>query len=98
MTLRSRLALGLLAIAVILVAPLLLAFQSLERFHRDIRGLRDKEFAASLTLGQLREALNDLRSREIALLFIHNAEVHAAMVKGMAVVSTLTDSLADYGL
>jgi signal transduction histidine kinase len=98
MTLRSRLAVGLLAIAVILVAPLLLAVQSLERLHRDIRSLRDKEFSASLVLGQLREGMNDLRNEEIALWFVHNTKAHDAMVQGMNDVRAFTDSLDHYGL
>src|SRR5690349_11488241 len=98
MTLRSRLAVGLLAIAVILVAPLLLAVQSLERLHRDIRNLKEKEFSASLVLGQLREGLNDLRNRETALLFVHNAQAHDGMVEGMSIVKAFTDSLEHYGL
>ena len=98
MTLRSRLALGLLAIAVILVAPLLLAVRSLEGLHRDIRDLRSREFDASLMLGQLREGVTDLRSREIALLFVHDAKTRDAMEAGMSTVSALADSLEHTGL
>ena len=98
MTLRSRLAFGLLAIAVILVAPLLFAVRSLEALHRDIRDLRNGEFAASLALGQLREGLNDLRARETALLFVHNAAAHDAMAAGMSTVSALADTLERSGI
>ena len=98
MTLRSRLALGLLAIAVILVTPLLLAVRSLEGLHRDIRDLRSREFAASLMLGQLREGITDLRSREIALLFVHDAKSQDAMASGMSTIIALTDSLEHTGL
>ena len=98
MTLRSKLALGLLAIAVILVIPLFVAVRSLEGLHRDIRDLRSREFAASLMLGQLREGVTDLRSREIALLFVHDAKSQAAMASGMATVSALADSLERTGL
>src|SRR3954468_9143762 len=50
MTLRSRLILGLLTIAVILVIPLLIAVRAMDRLHHDARALRDNEFAASLLL------------------------------------------------
>src|SRR3954467_3963781 len=98
MTLRSRLAFGLLAIAVILVTPLVFAVRSLEALHRDIRNLRNVEFTASLALGQLREELNDLRARETALLFVHTAAAHDAMARGMTAVSALADTLERSGI
>jgi signal transduction histidine kinase len=93
MTLRSRLILSLLTIAIILVIPLLIAVQAMDRLHRDARALRDKEFAASLLLGRLREGLNDLRRQETALLFVHDAATRDAMDKQLNVVARMADSL-----
>ena len=73
MTLRSRLAIGLIAIAVILVIPLVMAVLSLDRLHREARNLQSKEFAGSLLLGSLREGLFDLRRMETRLLFVHDS-------------------------
>src|SRR5207244_788725 len=56
MTLRSRLTLGLLTIAVILIVPLLVATQSLNQLHSEAKALGDRDFAASLLLGRLRDA------------------------------------------
>ena len=98
MTLRSRLVLGLLTIALILVVPLLIAVQALDRLHRDARALRDGEFAASLLLGRLREGLNELRRQETALLFVHDAASRDAMDKQLRVVSRMADSLEKYDL
>jgi signal transduction histidine kinase len=98
MTLRSRLILGLLTIAVILVIPLLIAVQAMDRLHRDARALRDKEFAASLLLGRLREGLNDLRRQETALLFVHNAQTRDLMEKQLTVVAGTSDSLKNFDL
>jgi hypothetical protein len=67
MTLRARLTLGLLTIAVILVVPLLFASRSLSGLHTETKKLRDGDFAASLLLGDLRDALNDLRTADMAL-------------------------------
>ena len=93
MTLRSRLTAGLLAIAIILVVPMLLAVRSMEQMHRTARELRDGEFAASLLLGRLREEMNDLRRQEIALLFVHDVGTRNAMARTVDRVSVLSDSL-----
>jgi signal transduction histidine kinase len=98
MTLRSRLIVGLLTIAVILVIPLLIAVQAMDRLHRDARALRDKEFAASLLLGRLREGLNDLRRQETALLFVHDAQTRDLMEKQLTVVARTVDSLKGFDL
>src|SRR3954464_9002048 len=98
MTLRSRLIVGLLTIAVILVIPLLIAVQAMDRLHRDARALRDKEFAASLLLGRLREGLNDLRRQETALLFVHDTKTRDLMDRQLAVVDHIADSLKRFDL
>ncbi len=98
MTLRARLAVGLFTIVLVLVLPLLMAVRSLEQSHRDAQALRDREFAASLLLGNLRESLNDIRLRETALLFIHEPKSFDAMVSEVNHMEQLADSLDGYGL
>lgn len=98
MTLRSRLALGLVTIAIILVIPLLMAVQSLDRLYGEARGLQRQEFAASLLLGRLREGLFDLRQMEIRLLFVHDSASRNAIAGQIDEVRILTDSLEHYRL
>lgn len=98
MTLRSRLATALLTIAVILVIPLLIAVQSLNRIHSDALGFQKGEFAASLLLGRLREGLYDLRRQETRLLFVHDSASSEAIAKQIAEVDRLADSLEYYHL
>lgn len=98
MTLRSRLILGLFTIAIILVIPLLIAVQALDRLQRDARALRDREFAASLLLGRLREGLNDLRRQETALLFVHDEATRNVMEKQVNVIAHMADSLEMFNL
>jgi signal transduction histidine kinase len=98
MTLRSRLILGLLTIAVILVIPLLIAVRAMDRLHHDARALRDNEFAASLLLGRLRDGLNDLRRQETALLFVHDAGTRDLMDQKLTVVDRTADSLKTFDL
>ncbi len=98
MTLRSRLAAGLVTIAIILVTPLVFAIQSLSRLHDDATRLRDRDFAASLLIGRLREGLNDLRREELALIFTRDVASRDAMERGVARVASLTDSLNHFEL
>jgi signal transduction histidine kinase len=98
MTLRSRLTLGLLTIAVILIVPLLIATRSLNRLHREAKALRDGEFAASLLLGKLRESINDLRTAEMAVLFVREEKSRATMMDRVRDVEGLADSLETYHL
>src|SRR6478752_3836091 len=98
MTLRSRLAAGLVTIAIILVTPLVFALQSLRHLHDDATALRDRDFAASLLIGRLREGLNELRREELALIFKPDAVSRDAMEKGVAQVGALADSLSHFAL
>ena len=98
MTLRARLTLGLLTIAAILLVPLLIATRSLERLHSEAKALRDRDFAASLLLGRVRDALNDLRSSEMAVLFVREEKSRETMLQHVAEVERLADSLETYEL
>jgi len=98
MTLRSRLAIGLVSIAIILVGPLLIAIPSLHRLNEDAKTLRDQDFAASLLIGRLRESLNDLRRQELALLLVHDVPSRDLTDKQMQHVAALADSLNAYQL
>ncbi len=98
MTLRSRLAVGLVTIAIILVGPLVFAIQSLYGLRDDARELRDRDLAASLLLGRLREGLNDLRRLELALLFSKDATSRDAVDHQVTQVAALVDSLRHFQL
>src|SRR3954471_12835952 len=98
MTLRARLGWGLLAIAVVLIVPLLLSLRSLEHLYETSRLLRDREFAASLLLGSFRERTDDTRRAEDALLFVHDERSAARMQKQIDGLIALTDSLEAYHL
>jgi signal transduction histidine kinase len=98
MTLRSRLAVALLSIAVILVIPVLIAVKSLDRLYGEVIALQHGEFAASLLLGRLREGLFDLRGQETRLLFVHDSASRLAIAKQVDEVDRLADSLVHYQL
>jgi signal transduction histidine kinase len=98
MTLRSRLTVGLVTIAIILVCPLVFAIQSLRGLHEDAVELRDGEFAASLLLGRLRDGLNDLRRQELGMLFSKKDASYDPMGRQLDRVATLTDTLIHFQL
>src|SRR5712671_1428115 len=91
MTLRSRLALGL-------VVPLVVARTSMHRLHDQVRSLREGEFQASLVLGRLRDAMGDLRAREVALGVVKSDTVHAEFRVALARAKALADSLDRYSM
>ena len=61
MTIRSKLALGLFANLLILLAPLAFAMRSLEQLHYSTQQLRDHAFRASLLVGRMRATADELR-------------------------------------
>jgi len=83
MTLRARLALGLAIIAVVLLVPLLVVRERLGRLHTQVIELRDREFKASIALGNLRDALGDVAGRETALGIVKNDTVHEQLLKAI---------------
>jgi signal transduction histidine kinase len=97
MTLRSRLAVGLVTIAIILVAPLVLAIRSLDGLREDAKQLRDRDLAASLLIGRLRDGINDLRNEELAVLFTKSAASRASLDTVLTRIRGLVDSLGVTG-
>jgi signal transduction histidine kinase len=93
MTLRARLALGLAIIAVVLVVPLLVVRTAMGRLHVEVIELRDREFRASLALGNLRDALGDIRDRENALSVVKNDTVHQQTLDAVRVAQARADSI-----
>ena len=98
MSLRARLGLGLLSIAVVLLVPLVLALRSLEELQTTTRLLRDREFAASLLLNSFTAAVEDGRRADNALLFVHDGASQARMSMAIDKIAAMTDSLEAFKL
>jgi signal transduction histidine kinase len=98
MNLNSRLASGLVAIALILVGPLAFAVWSLWHLQNDSYELRDRDFGGSIALGRVRDGLNEVRRQELALLFSKDAASRDAMDVQIGKVATLADSLKTFEL
>ncbi len=98
MSLRARLGLGLVAIAVVLLIPLLLALRSLEELQTTTRLLRDREFAASLVVNSFSQAVEDGRRADNALLFVHDDASERRMKRAIGRIDAMTDSLDAFKL
>jgi len=97
-SIRTRLALGLFAIAVVLLLPLGVTLRSLDRVHDETVALRDRDFAASLLLGRMRAATEDLRTAELSLLFFPDVSGRDAMALQISRLSAMLDTLRSYQL
>jgi signal transduction histidine kinase len=96
MTLRTRIALGLLAMGLVLLAPLGIALRSLQRLHDDARALRDEAFQGSLLLGRLRNVADDVRVAETNVLILRDESSRTAMSNLVGRVTVLADSLRNF--
>jgi len=98
MTLRLRLAVGMLGMGIVLLIPLLLAINALRTAEESARDLVDAEFAASLLMGRVRKGLEDIRAAENALLFVHDEPSRERMVRELDRLNAMADTLRYFGL
>jgi HAMP domain-containing protein len=100
-TLRLRLVLGLAAVAVLLVAPLLLALRALTEARAVASTLGGEEVVAALLLGRSRDITNEVRDAERLLLLGADAdrpEYARRMRRAVGKLAALSDSLAGHRL
>ena len=100
MTLRARLAVGLAIIAIVLIVPLVIARSAMLDLHAQVVELRDYEVKTSISLASLRDALADVRAREIAIGIVKDERTHRELIESIRnasrsadeVIATLGDS------
>jgi signal transduction histidine kinase len=97
-TLRSRLVIGLLTIAILLIAPVAFSIKALFQLHEETRQLRASELGAALLLGRLREGLSDFRRLELALLVSRDTASRAELDEQLGTITALGDSLRLFSL
>jgi signal transduction histidine kinase len=101
MTLTSRLALGLLAIALVLTTPLVMTLQALHDLARVTADLSDGEVAGSLLAGRIRESAERLRTADERMLILRPDTADAqltAMREAAATLAQVADSAGALGL
>src|SRR5215207_5710237 len=101
-TLRSRLALALVTMAAILVAPLFIAYDSLNSMRSALRGVQEQDLNATLLLARVRTAAEELRQAELQLVYATDSaalrEPNTRVADAVSALRALSDSLATYSL
>jgi signal transduction histidine kinase len=93
MRLRSRLILGLLNIAVLLLVPLVIALRALDELHVTTQALRTGEFAASLMLSRVRAQTDAAAAVEVSHVVQPTPETGRLLATEVARLQSVTDSL-----
>lgn len=98
MTLRARLALGLVGIALVLLVPVAITLNALNRLNQQTQALRSGDFQASLMLGRVRESVQQVLTSENALLFLRDRASRAAYATSVSQLQARADSLKSFAL
>jgi signal transduction histidine kinase len=101
-TLRSRLALALVTMAAILVAPLFIAYDSLNNMRMAVRGVQEQDLNATVLLARIRSAAEELRQAELQLVYATDSGSRAhpgtRVATAVTALRALADSLPHFGL
>jgi signal transduction histidine kinase len=94
MTLRARLVVGLAIIALVLIVPLVIARNAMIDLHDQVTELQEREVHTSISLGSLRDALADVRAREVELgVTKGDSTVHQELVATIRTARNWADSV-----
>lgn len=94
MTLASRLNLGIIAIAFVLVAPLVLSLRALQELQQDTAMLLDREYAATSLLGRMRAVHDDLQQNTSYVAVFPSDSSQAQYLEQLQTLARQTDTLA----
>jgi signal transduction histidine kinase len=88
--------------AAILVAPLFIAYDSLNNLQSAVRGVQDQDLNATLLVGRIRAAGEELRQAELELVYATDSgtggRTMARVDTALTTLRTLSDSLPHFGL
>jgi signal transduction histidine kinase len=93
MNIQSRLNTGIIAIAVVLVAPLVMSLLSLQRLQTQTTELRDREYAATLLLGRMRSVHDELSQNTNVLTLVPSDTVAEILQERLTTMSRQADTL-----
>jgi len=94
MTLRSRLNLGILAIAIVLVAPLVLSLRALQQLQIDTTSLLNREYAATQLLGRMRAVHDEILQSTIYISVFTSDSSQKQYIEQLSTLARQTDTLA----
>lgn len=92
-SLRVRLVAGLLMVAAILVAPLVVTRFSLKRLLTDIQQLQSQDFRSSLMMGRMRTAVDEVRRRDDQMGGLRDSSLAPSLRGAVQRLVSLNDSL-----
>ena len=94
MTLQSRLNLGILAIAIVLVAPLVLSLRALQQLQLDTTSLLENEYAATQLLGRMRASHDEILQSTIFISVFTSDSSQKQYIEQLTTLARQTDTLA----
>src|SRR5688572_29867546 len=88
--------------AAILVAPLFIAYDSLNSMRLALRGVQERDLNATLLLARVRTAAEELRQAELQFVYATDSGTpgrpYTRVATAIGALRALSDSLATYGL
>src|SRR5688572_12552971 len=88
--------------AAILVAPLFIAYDSLNSMRSALRGVQEQDLNATLLIARVRTAAEELRQAELQLVYATDSGAagrpDTRVATAISALRALSDSLAAYGL
>src|SRR6185503_17417969 len=88
--------------AAILVAPLFIAYDSLNGMRAAVRNIQVQDLNATMLLAGIRSAAEELRQAELQLVYATDSSTvtspGARVTNAVAALRSLSDSLVTYGL
>ena len=94
MTLRTRLALGIAAMVVVMLVPLALSLRAIQELRRDTERLRDVEFRAAVLVGRARTAVQEIDQSKVLLSLFPNEQTEAQFGANIDSLRLHIDSLS----
>jgi signal transduction histidine kinase len=91
--LQTRLNTGIVAIAVVLVAPLVLSLRSLQRLQAQTTELRDREYAATLLIGRMRTVHDELAQNTRFLTIVPSDTTRELLLHDLTTLARQADTL-----
>ena len=93
MMLRTRLAVGIGGIVTLMLAPVVLSLLSMRQLRQDTERIRDQEFRATVVLGKVRAAVQELDQSKDYLSILPEEATLTQVNQKLDAVTTLVDSL-----
>src|SRR5262245_54250315 len=88
--------------AAILVAPLLIAYDSLNATRAAVRGVQEQDLNATMLLARIRSTAEELRQSELQLVYATDSGTagrpDTRVMSASSALRVLADSLTSYGL